>query len=109
MSVSGRMASDRFLAAAADDVFKLLRTALPYVPHLFHNVGMAQHLIDSPYDLHHLAREGLMLSPGWARVGLTFGDERLREQAINELAASIAQRISNPPVEADPNQLRLAL
>ena len=69
---------------------------------------MAQHLIDSPYDLHHLAREGLMLSPGWARVGLTFGDERLREQALNELAASIAQRISNPPVEADPNQLRLA-
>lgn len=70
---------------------------------------MAQHLLDSPRDLHHLAREGLMLSPGWARVGLTFGDERLREQALNELAASIAKRNANPPVEAHPDQLPLAL
>ncbi|BCA60695.1 DUF6771 family protein [Sphingomonas sp. HMP6] len=70
---------------------------------------MAQHLSDSPNDLENLAREGLMLSPGWARVGLTFGDERLREQALNELAASIAKRIANPPVEADPDQLPLAL
>ena len=50
-----------------------------------------------------------MLSPGWARVGLTFGDKRLREQALNELAASIAQRIARPPVEPDPDQLPLAL
>ena len=83
--------------------------ALPTFPYMFHNDGMAQHLSDSSFDLQNLAREGLMLSPGWARVGLTFGDERLREQALNELAASIAKRIANPPVEADPDQLPLAL
>jgi hypothetical protein len=48
-------------------------------------------------------------APGWARVGLTFGDEGMREAALNELAASIAARIENPPPEYDPAQLPLAL
>ena len=70
---------------------------------------MVQEFPDSFSDLHRLTKEGLMLSPGWARVGLTFGDERLREQALNELAASIAQRIARLPIEPDPDQLPLAL
>lgn len=69
---------------------------------------MFHELPDSHRDLHRLTKEGLMLSPGWARVGLTFGDERLREQALNELASSIAQRIAHPPVEPDSDQLPLA-
>ena len=68
---------------------------------------MAQLLIDSPRDLIERTKRGLMLSAGWARVGLTLGDDRLREAALNELAASIAERIANPSPEPDPNQLPL--
>jgi len=60
-------------------------------------------------ELFSTTRDALLTAPGWARVGLTFGDDRLREAALNELAASIARRIENPPVEIDPAQLRLAL
>jgi hypothetical protein len=70
---------------------------------------MAPLLIDSPRELVSLTKAGLALAPGWARVGLTFGDARLREAALDELAASIAERIAHPPVEVDPDQLRLAL
>lgn len=50
-----------------------------------------------------------MLAPGWARVGLTFGDDRLRDAALNELATVIAHRIANPPPQHSPDQLTLAL
>ena len=64
---------------------------------------------ESHRELSLATREALVLAPGWARVGLAFGDDRLREQALDELATVIAQRIANPPPEHSPDQLRLAL
>ena len=54
-------------------------------------------------------RAGIVTAPGWARVGLTFGDAKLREAAIDELAVTIAARIEHPISEPDPAQLPLAL
>jgi len=50
----------------------------------------------------------LQAAPGWARVGLTMPDERLRERAADTLAATIIEKLegSSP---ADANQLRLPL
>lgn len=70
---------------------------------------MAQRNPDSPLDLIERTKEGLMSSPGWARVGLTFGDERLREAALTELAVSIAHRIADLPHGPDPDQLTFQL
>lgn len=53
------------------------------------------------------AKEALATAPGWARVGLTFGNERLRDAALTELAHVIADRMENPPPAIDPNQLPL--
>ncbi|WP_338061594.1 DUF6771 family protein [Sphingomonas pollutisoli] len=55
------------------------------------------------------AMDAIATAPGWARVGLTFGNERLREAALAELATAVAERLENPEVPPDPNQLRLAL
>lgn len=54
------------------------------------------------------AAEVIATSPGWVRVSLTVGNDRLREAAIHELAASVVQSIVNPPVTHSPDQLRLA-
>jgi len=50
----------------------------------------------------------LLAAPGWARVGLTMPDERMRERAADTLAAAIIEKLegSSPP---DINQLRLPL
>jgi len=50
----------------------------------------------------------LLAAPGWARVGLTMPDERMRERAADTLAATIIEKLegSLPP---DVNQLRLPL
>jgi len=50
----------------------------------------------------------LLAAPGWARVGLTMPDERMRERAADALAATIIERLdglSSP----DVNQLNLPL
>ncbi|SEM39884.1 hypothetical protein SAMN05192583_0046 [Sphingomonas gellani] len=45
---------------------------------------------------------------GWARVGLTAPVQRIREQAADELAATICHRLNaSPPL--DRNQLPLPL
>jgi hypothetical protein len=67
---------------------------------------MAQRLKADPALLDH-AIAALADSPGWARVALTCPDERLREQAFGELAAHIMERLVNPPIAHDPDQLRL--
>jgi hypothetical protein len=47
-------------------------------------------------------------SPGWARVGLTAPDERLREQAAETLAAIVYENLDAPPMPCrDPRQLAL--
>ncbi|MFC0687648.1 DUF6771 family protein [Novosphingobium clariflavum] len=50
----------------------------------------------------------LLAAPGWARVGLTMPDERMRERAADALAATIIEKLdgSSPP---DVNQLNLPL
>ena len=50
----------------------------------------------------------LLAAPGWARVGLTMPDERMRERAADALAATIIERLDglSPP---DVNQLNLPL
>ena len=52
-------------------------------------------------DRDHLATI-ILNAPGWARVGLTVPDERLREQAAHCLAATIAEHL-------DPMRDQLAL
>jgi len=52
----------------------------------------------------------LTLAPGWARVGITAPNERLREDAAHELARTILERLDWGSGEGvDPDQLALAL
>ena len=55
------------------------------------------------------ARDAIAESPGWVRVGLTFGNERLREEALTTLATNVVERLENPPPPYDADQLPLAL
>lgn len=50
----------------------------------------------------------ILEAPGWARVGLTMPDERMREEAANTLAATIIERLTDTP-RPDVNQLSLPL
>lgn len=67
---------------------------------------MAQRLTPDPALYNH-ARAALAESPGWARVGLTFGNQKLREEAVATLAANVVDRLLDPPVADDSDQLRL--
>lgn len=58
------------------------------------------------------AKAAIAESPGWVRVGLTFGNQRLREEALEALealAVTVVERLENPPVAYDADQLPLAL
>lgn len=50
----------------------------------------------------------LLSAPGWARVGLTMPDERMRERAADTLAATIIEKLQGVSAP-DVNQLRLPL
>lgn len=50
----------------------------------------------------------LLAAPGWARVGLTMPDERMRERAADTLAATIIEKLEGSP-PPDVNQLSLPL
>jgi hypothetical protein len=52
-------------------------------------------------------REALAQAPGWARIGLTFGSQRLREEALTVLAETVVERLENPPAEQSADQLPL--
>lgn len=59
---------------------------------------------------HDLLAETLLLkSPGWARVGLTAPDSRLRYEAAQELARVIIVEIGDGRAESDPAQLGMAV
>lgn len=68
--------------------------------------------ICSHVQMKRIAREELsailLAAPGWAQVGLTMPDERMRERAADTLAATIIEKLegSSP---TDVNQLRLPL
>lgn len=51
--------------------------------------------------------EAIMMAPGWARVGLTMPDPRMRQKAADEMANSIVERLSDYPAISDPDQLNL--
>ena len=56
---------------------------------------------------HDSIAEAILTAPGWARVGITAPNERLRQDAALELARVITSE--QPQVEVDDAQLNLAL
>jgi hypothetical protein len=55
------------------------------------------------------AKAAIAESPGWVRVGLTVGNPRLREEALEALAITVVERLENPPVVYDADQLGFGL
>jgi len=55
------------------------------------------------------AKAAIADSPGWVRVGLTVGNARLREEALEALAVTVVERLENPPLICDADQLALGL
>jgi len=53
--------------------------------------------------------QAILDAPGWARVGITAPNARLREQAATELARSIAMRLEGIPAMDDGRQFSLEL
>jgi hypothetical protein len=52
----------------------------------------------------------ILQAPGWARVGITVQDDRLRGAAADELARTIMEQLDIPlPEPFNPDQLALAL
>lgn len=51
----------------------------------------------------------LLTAPGWARVGLTARDARLREQAADTLAMTIVERLAEPELVRDDRQMALPI
>ncbi len=50
----------------------------------------------------------ILHAPGWARVGITMPDERLRERAACALACAIVE-VLEPPEQPDRRQIALPL
>ena len=51
----------------------------------------------------------ILKAPGWARVGITMPDERMRERAAVELARSIVEGLTDQGSGPDIDQLKLSL
>ena len=79
----------------------------PYVPFSFYSAAMPRFAPD-PVRIS-TAKAAIAESPGWVRVGLTFGNQRLREEALEALAVTVVERLENPPADCDPDQLGLEL
>lgn len=60
-------------------------------------------------DSQEMVAAALLSAPGWARVGLTAPDSRLRVQAAETLAAHLAEYAGQPLAVSDRNQLPLPL
>ena len=56
---------------------------------------------------HDTIAQAILNAPGWARVGITAPDARMREDAARELAVVILGNVSE--VDPEDDQLRLAL
>ncbi len=48
-------------------------------------------------------------APGWARVGIAMPNDRLREEAAEELARAIVHRLHNAGLSVDVDQLALPI
>jgi hypothetical protein len=51
----------------------------------------------------------ILAAPGWARVGITMPNDRLREQAAEELARVIVHRLHRAEPSVDVDQLALPI
>ena len=51
----------------------------------------------------------ILSAPAWARVGLTMRDTQMRESAADALAATIVERLAEPPALPDRDQLCLPI
>ena len=51
----------------------------------------------------------ILAAPGWARVGITMPNDRLREEAAEELARAIADRLHHAQSNVDADQLALPI
>ncbi|GAA0462168.1 MULTISPECIES: DUF6771 family protein [Sphingomonas] len=51
----------------------------------------------------------LLHAPGWARMGLTAPNQRLRERAAAELAETILDALARPQAAHDARQMPLPL
>ncbi len=60
-------------------------------------------------DSHEMIAAALLSAPGWARVGLTAPDSRLRVEAATTLAVHLCEYAGEPLVMQDRNQLPLPL
>ena len=58
-------------------------------------------------DNNHLADTLLLKTPGWARVGLTAPDPRMRHVAAHELERAIIDEVECARPEPHPGQLGL--
>lgn len=56
---------------------------------------------------HDAVAQAILNAPGWARVGITAPDKRMRQEAAHELAVVILG--DEPVADQDDGQLRLAL
>ncbi|QBM75962.1 hypothetical protein E2E30_09415 [Sphingomonas sp. AAP5] len=59
----------------------------------------------APADL----SSAILSAPGWARVGITMPDARMRERAADALAQSILEQVFEQDRTAHADQLRLPL
>ena len=59
----------------------------------------------SPFFIAH----SILSAPTWAQLGITMPDPRLRERAAAELALAIVERLEQPPVIHDAEQMPLPL
>jgi hypothetical protein len=57
----------------------------------------------------HLISEAILSAPGWARVGITMPDERMRLQAADSLAGAIAEQLEDGGEQDEADQLTLPI
>lgn len=51
----------------------------------------------------------ILSAPAWVRLGIAVPDQRMRERAARELAGVIVDRLDEPPMIADADQMALPL
>ena len=51
----------------------------------------------------------ILAAPGWARVGITMPNDRLRAEAAEELARAIVDRLHHAGAGVDADQLALPI
>ena len=79
-----------------------IETLLHYVLCMFHQRGMER------IDQHRIS-EAILSAPGWARVGITMPDERMRLRAVDGIAAAIVEQLQDPGESDGTDQLTLPI